>query len=374
MTILETKKIDLSVAMIEKDDAELIKELRKMILTKQLNFLIGSGTSSPAIGLMNDYSFQAKNILSNPFNQYEQLLDGVLENDKEKVLSNHLLLNKVIEISKSLLDYSYLADQRVEENFQEYQNFMFSIVELLNLSNSRQVPKSANIFTTNYDLFIEKSVDSILPKSKFIFNDGAKGYFTRWLDSSNYNQVVSYKGLNDNYISELPSINLIKPHGSVNWSRIGENIRIDHEVNDNPVVVEPNGLEGQETFLNNHFHEMLRVFQMELDKPQTVLFVIGFSFQDDHIAKMINRSLQNPELLIYVFAFCDSDEENFLKNLKRDSAPRNLRILCPRLFSDDYLTQNGKNDEEEWYSITLKNVTDILKGALSEEGHGDKSK
>lgn len=209
------------------------------------------------------------------------------------------------------MEYPYIFDQKVKENLQEYKNFIFSIVEFLNLSNSRQVPKSANIFTTNYDLFIEQSVDSILSTSKFIFNDGAKGYFSRRLDSSNYNQVVSYKGLNDNYISELPSINLIKPHGSVNWSKTGGNIRIGYEVNDNPVVVEPNGLEGQETFLNNHFHEMLRVFQMELDKPQTVLFVIGFSFQDDHIAKMINRSLQNPELLIYVFAFCDGDEEIF---------------------------------------------------------------
>lgn len=373
MTILEKEKINLSVVMNDKDDTELIKELHKMMLTKQLNFLIGSGTSSASIGLMRDYYSQATNILNKPSNDYESVLDGVLENDKEKVLSNHLLLNKVIEISKALLEYPYIFDQKVKENLQEYKNFIFSIVEFLSLSNSRQVPKSANIFTTNYDLFIEKSVDSILSTSKFIFNDGAKGYFSRRLDSSNYNQVVSYKGLNDNYISELPSINLIKPHGSVNWSKTGEHIRIGHEVNDNPVVVEPNGLEGQETFLNNHFHEMLRVFQMELDKPQTVLFVIGFSFQDDHIAKMINRSLQNPELLIYVFAFCDSDEEIFLKNLKRETAPRNLRILCPRLFSDDYLTQNGKSDEE-WYSITLKNVTDILKGALSEEGQGDKSK
>ncbi|MHA3224651.1 SIR2 family protein [Globicatella sulfidifaciens] len=91
------------------------------------------------------------------------------------------------------------------------------IIEVLNISNLRQTPKSANIFTTNYDLFLEKAVDRLLLNSNFVFNDRAKGYFKRELDSSNYNQVVSYKGLNDNYISEIPSISLIKPHGSVNW-------------------------------------------------------------------------------------------------------------------------------------------------------------
>ena len=45
-------------------DIELIKELRKMMITKQLNFLIGSGASAKAIGLMKDYQKQATDILS----------------------------------------------------------------------------------------------------------------------------------------------------------------------------------------------------------------------------------------------------------------------------------------------------------------------
>ena len=141
------------------------------------------------------------------------------------------------------------------------------IIDVLNISNSRQTPKSANIFTTNYDLFLEKAVDRLLLNSNFVFNDGAKGYFTRELDSSNYNQVVSHKGLNDNYISEIPSISLIKPHGSVNWQEDHGKIKIYSYVTKNPMIVKPTGLEGQDTFLNNYFHEMLRVFQLELDKP-----------------------------------------------------------------------------------------------------------
>lgn len=357
----------------EIDDAELIKELRKMMITKQLNFLIGSGTSAKAIGLMGEYQKQAEEILRDPLNDYNQVVAGIPDLDKQNVLSNYLLLKKVKETSKKLLNSSYDSEEEIKENLDEYSAFIQAVVELLNLSNSRQAPKSANIFTTNYDLFIEKSVDFIPPTTKFVFNDGAKGYFNRILDSSNYNQVVSYKGLNDNYISEIPSITLIKPHGSVNWTKDDNKIVIEKEVKSSPVVVKPTGLEGQETFLNNHFHEMLRVFQLELDKPQTVLFVIGFSFQDDHIAKMIKRALQNPELMIYVFGFLNSDEEKFLENLNIEPAPKNLIILTPANFNDHGLTQNMDDNGGNWTSFTLENLTDILRGALSVE-KDDKSK
>ena len=74
---------------------------------------------------------------------------------------------------------------------------------------------------------------------------------------------------------------------------------------------------------------MLRVFQLELDKPQSVLIVVGFSFQDDHIAKMVRRSLKNPELMIYIFCYADSDFEVIKNNLSLDNIPRNLQIVIP---------------------------------------------
>lgn len=38
-----------------KKDRELIKRLRQLAITKQLNFLIGSGASAKSIGLMKDF-------------------------------------------------------------------------------------------------------------------------------------------------------------------------------------------------------------------------------------------------------------------------------------------------------------------------------
>ena len=320
-------------------EKDIVKTIRKLAITKQLNFLIGSGASLPAIPLMSDYSVENR---------------------------NDALLKKVIEKSKIILSGEE-AIQNDTETIQNYERFILSIIQLLNYSNSRQTPKNINIFTTNYDLFIEKAIDIQQQKNYFVFNDGSRGYFNRILDSSNYNSTASYKGLNDNYINEIPCISLIKPHGSVNWEKFqyknSKFIKVNNFVPDNPVVVPPTGYEQQETFLNDHFHEMLRVFQLELDKPQSVLFVIGFSFQDSHIAKMIRRACLNPELMIYIFAYNIEDRVKIMKNLNYISENLNCKILIPEDFGTLY--------ENSIPCFTIKNLTDLLNIGKNEDDFND---
>ncbi|RPA63700.1 hypothetical protein EF384_01680 [Aerococcus agrisoli] len=299
--------------------------------SKQLNFLIGSGVSSQAIALMKDYAGD---------------IDSV----------NTKLLESVISVSQKLLSKDLEGESNIEKNYFEYISFIQSLIDVLNLSNSRIIPKSVNLFTTNYDLFIESAIDTLIKNNRFVFNDGAKGYFNRILDSSNYNQIVSYKGLNDNYISEIPSISLFKPHGSVNWELIDEEILIKNEISSNPVVVKPDGNEPKNTFLSNHFYEMLRIFQLELDKPQSILIVIGFSFHDEHIAKMVKRALKNPELIVVVFGYQDRERVNILRNLNYEVAPNNLKIITPKNLNKEFQTSH----EGKASTFELPNLTKIL--------------
>ena len=209
--------------MVEKFD---IKQLRYFAMTKRLNFLIGSGASVPAIPLMS--SFRSNDI-----------------SDEE---ANNFLSDKVKEVSKKVLEDTSKAsnEEDIKAVLKRYSEFIKVILQLLYHANSRQVTKNINIFTTNYDLFIEKSLDELMKYESFIFNDGGNGYFNRILDSANYNKSVAYRGLNDNYLNELPTLSLIKPHGSMNWERNQEdNILIRKSVVENPVVVKPTGIEGQ---------------------------------------------------------------------------------------------------------------------------------
>ena len=172
-----------------------IKELRRLIISKRLNILLGSGCSTPAIPLMGEFWKKCDN--------------------KDK--ANEELEEKIKSVSEVLVDPDLKksdCNDQIKNTLDVYVDFVKSIIEILNLSNARETPRRANIFTTNYDLFLEKAFDMVSQDYRFIINDGAKGYFNRALESSNFDQVVSYKGINDNYISEIPSISLIKPHGS----------------------------------------------------------------------------------------------------------------------------------------------------------------
>ncbi|MFD1456362.1 SIR2 family protein [Levilactobacillus lanxiensis] len=299
----------------------LSKRMRNLAITKQLNFLLGSGTSVPAIPLMAG-------------------------------LTNSELLKKVEVTSREILD-RYRQSANVRNTQSTYDGFIQVVIDLLNLSNSRQSPKNVNIFTTNYDLFIEKAIDKASKNNRIVFNDGANGYFQRMLDSSNYNRTVSYRGLNNDYLNEVPSISVIKPHGSMNWVKEKENIRIINRVSPMPVVVPPTGLEAATTFLQNHFYEMLRIFQLELDKPQSVLFIIGFSFQDKHIGKMVRRALQNAELMVYAIGYSDADRGTFLNNLGFLEERPNFKIITPK---DVFVDKNSDNLNLEWLTRTLNGM------------------
>lgn len=61
---------------------------------------------------------------------------------------------------------------------------------------------------------------------------------------------------------------------------------------------------------------MLRFFTNELDKEQSVLLVIGFSFQDEHIARMVKRAIANPELMVICFCFTKKDVKDILRKLQ----------------------------------------------------------
>lgn len=326
------------MSIVTKYKVDIAKEIRKCALEKRLNILIGSGCSSEAMPLMSKY------------------VDVDLKDRNERIIKDIIHLSKISFFKANFLTKHKDLDiiNKIINTQNSYKNFIYSIINILNLSNSRQVPRTANIFTTNYDLFIENAVNSLQSHSRFVFNDGTSGYFERILNSSNYNQVVAYKGINDNYIMEIPSINLIKSHGSVNWERRGGKVIVSNMVYDNPMLVPPTGYEEQETFINNYFHDMLRIFQIELDKPQSILIIIGFSFQDKHIAKMVRRALQNRELIVYLFVY-RGDGKNILDNLEVTDIPPNLKlILTNNIYSTDYI----KTESE--IKLTLDNLSELL--------------
>lgn len=48
-------------------------------------------------------------------------------------------------------------------------------------------------------------------------------------------------------------------------------------------IINPTKEKFEETLLSNVYYDLLRMYSNELEKNNTVLFVFGFSFKDEHI-------------------------------------------------------------------------------------------
>ncbi|MFM7389803.1 MAG: hypothetical protein ACKO34_04160 [Vampirovibrionales bacterium] len=175
---------------------ELIANLRKLIQSGHLNFLIGSGASSDAIKLMGNIENELKAL-------YDEGKTEEAET-KETEFTNQILKSKM-ELLKTELDSKY---QGVLDC---YQQFIRLIQVLLHARKTSLLSKQATIFTTNYDLFFEKAS---APLGNIILNDG----FDRTpslsnefvFDVSHFFKKTLFTGTVYGYQSEVPSVNLIE--------------------------------------------------------------------------------------------------------------------------------------------------------------------
>ena len=88
------------------------------------------------------------------------------------------------------------------------------------------------------------------------------------------------------------------------------------------------------------------MYSTELEKENTVLFVMGFSFSDEHIREVTLRvANSNPTLKIYIFTYTEKAEHNIKNkipkvNIKND----NILIISPKELQNHKLDANMKFD------------------------------
>lgn len=116
------------------------------------------------------------------------------------------------------------------------------------------------------------------------------------------------------------------------------------------VMVNPRKTKFQETVLDLHFYELMRLYSNALERTSTCLMVTGFSFADEHIAQITMRAAAaNPTLLIIVFAYDEGAKISILENLRKGGSTGNNNILI--LSPSDY-----KKAQDEKIQKTLEEL------------------
>lgn len=293
---------------------------QRIFQSANINFLIGSGASKPAINVLGDIEKELQNYIE--IGDEESYF-----NVAEKFLSD------IWSVIDTLLERNFTIDfEDVEITQNNYIKFISILENILIKRRTGLLPKRANIFTTNYDLFIE---DAATYRQNLILNDGfthRKNIYNEYIyDSKSFYRSIYNTGNFYNYSVELPTINLIKLHGSLSWKKESDDvyykippikpIRFEDSQNQKDWVnqhalVLPRKEKFKETVLENIYYDLLRTYSNELDKEGTLLIVFGFSFADEHIELLTKKALRNTTLKLMIFAYNESSTKFYNDKFK----------------------------------------------------------
>lgn len=371
-------------------------KIKDTIQDCNINFLLGSGLSLPYLKTLGSIE-----VLLNDLETRE------LDADVKKIIRASLYkkyFDEVIGKNPQILE----PDAAVSTVLEQYHIFLKSLNSILLRRKVTILSKEVNLFTTNVDIFLEKALEDL----NLEYNDGFNGRFKPKFSLSNFKKSHFKKSLHYDNTAELPVFNLLKLHGSLSWEIndkdvmfssglkhvkevASKTISADHILNvpddatidtlvtaaagKTPdastdafmeayekllIVVNPTKEKFKHTLMNQTYYELLRLYSNELEKENTVLFVMGFSFADEHICDITLRAANsNPTLMIYVIAHSSKAkteiEERFGKNNIKNN---NIEIIAPEQegaeggVKTDKFKYNFPNINKEILGVVLEKV------------------
>ncbi len=185
--------------VLSEDDKSVFKNLFSGC---RVNFLLGAGFSANLLGILsnNELIFEAL--------QKYQAKDK--DQQKKKIILFAFLywsfFSRCIEPINSTI-------ATCESSFSPYRKFGDIMYRIFSERGNPALERQFNIFTTNYDPIIELIFDH----SPCICNDGFEGRIEPRFSTDNYSKTYYRQAIFSNRKAEIPSVNLLKIHGSVTW-------------------------------------------------------------------------------------------------------------------------------------------------------------
>ncbi len=328
--LLDGKKEDKRIEFIKLRIAEFFN-------MKNIHFLFGSGTSCDAVPNMGGlYKYAEEEIgkckIEEIKEEFKKIITKTGKNNLEGILgvlySNRIYLEGIdtttedsrLSVCKQLIEIiEKVIFNKLNFNFKgEDENVVLSTykkfyqkIALRNKDLSR-----INIFTTNNDLFNEMALDSL----NIHYINGFSGGINKYFNPALFNYTFS-KRMDTSIEKFEPVENMVylyKLHGSVNWVEDNSKsnnffnikeeyppLKFDKEKN---ILIYPTPTK-QDKSLGSPYVDLFREFQKKLLEPHSVLFVIGYSFSDDHINNIIYRSLAtNSTINLVIINYIEKDK------------------------------------------------------------------
>ena len=292
----------------------MIGEIKKWIDSWNINFLLGSGLSRPLLWTLQNIE--------------TSLTEAEDNNDTSEInrLKNEYFTRCMIWNIKVIDEEN---DEDKDETLENYKNFYKIINNILLKRENSILTKQVNVFTTNIDILSEKALE----ETWLEYNDWFHWKMNPKFDVWNFKKSIYKKSLHYENTSEIPIFNILKIHGSLSWNQdivnrkifFDRNLEQVKELNrtfdlwkyDDLTIVNPKKTKFEDTVLNQYYYDLLRLYSNELEKENSLLFVMWFSFADEHIRDLTLRvANSNPTLKVYIFKYSPRIDKTTLDILK----------------------------------------------------------
>ncbi len=357
--------IDTSTVLIPLVEKKTLDSIKNIIESCNINFLIGSGLSVPFFETLGRIEIWLTDL-----DKTRRITPELKKYIKACLYNRYLIAamkrnNDIYcfdEVVTEYIEKPTNTEQKLNNTYKSYKDFLSILNHILYLRGRNTLCKQVNLFTGNIDIFLEKVIEGL----NLNCNDGFNGIFNKRFSLSNFKRSFFQKSLHYDNISEMPVFNLLKIHGSLTWKFKNNVIEFDHDLSllddalneaekcdfinlpslarklkikegeldiktiiaeartidsipdtkafvsayEKLQIINPTKEKFKETTLNQTYYELLRLYANELEKENSVLFAMGFSFADEHIREITIRALKsNPTLKLYICSYWQNAED-----------------------------------------------------------------
>lgn len=368
-------------------DSELVN-WKNLFQDCNINFLIGSGLSNPFFGTLGQIEIWLTKLDENQLIK-QDLKDfikaSLYRSYYEVAMKDNIDVYNAKAFEDIVIEKPSTKNEKLSNTYKGYKDFLRTLNQILYNRRSNTVNKQVNLFTTNIDIFFEKVIDDL----NLHYNDGFNGIFRKRFSLSNFKKSFYQKSLHYDNIAEIPVYNLLKIHGSITWRLVGSEIQfkglalinsinkllrdselldivqLDNDIWDfegrnitiEEIIIEAEKLESipdvsefineyeklqvvnptkekfKDTTFNKTYYEMLRLYANELEKENSILYIMGFSMADEHIRDITFRAIKsNPTLKVFICSYTENARD-IIANLKSDNIDlkdfHNVELINP---------------------------------------------
>lgn len=359
--------------------AEIKRFVGKLLLSKNLNILVGSGCSINAIPLMGKTFAEVKPKLDvSTLGEFAETddIEGYLnwlisainfhngvEKDKFQESFNSSI-DALVDSMPSFDEYNQNEDSstgiyKAMKNYQLFYNAIFT-----KRDNSPIPLAPINIFTTNYDLFNENALDNINIHYSLGFQGGMKRVFNPSMFNLRYVDTENKFKQKWNPVRRFAK--LYKLHGSTNWLSEGDKVFLTDKVikSTDQVMIYPSYVKHDITN-QTPYSELFRELTLNLQKPNSVLIVLGFGFPDEHINQLIEQALNNEDFILLIFG--DDEEGKVSSFYNRNKMKPNIHLI-----GGDYQKKQEKGKLHYFENIIQEFLISELNLLDNEENRAEK--